>query len=165
MFLPDINFWLALAFEAHAHHKSSNKWFSTVDENCCFFCRLTQMGFLRLSTNHAVFGEETVTMSRAWEVYDLIITDPRIMFMNEPSGVEYLWRDYTNMKKFSPKIWNDSYLSAFAKTADLSIITFDIGEENSIELEEGCVIITGKTAEDLSYNADKLGMNLLGINL
>lgn len=26
MFLPDINLWLALAFESHFHHASAKRW-------------------------------------------------------------------------------------------------------------------------------------------
>ena len=28
---------------------------------------------------------------------------------------------------FSPKVWNDAYLAAFARTAGLTLITFDRG--------------------------------------
>jgi predicted nucleic acid-binding protein len=29
MFLPDIDFWLALAFESHLHHAAANNWFDS----------------------------------------------------------------------------------------------------------------------------------------
>ena len=39
MQLPDINFWLALAFQSHEHHASAKAWMqSAADQSCCF-CR------------------------------------------------------------------------------------------------------------------------------
>ena len=63
--MPDINFWLALAFEVHAHHIAAVAWFDNAGPDSCSFCRLTQQGFLRLATNRAAFRDETVTMKKA----------------------------------------------------------------------------------------------------
>jgi predicted nucleic acid-binding protein len=52
MYLPDINFWLALNFSQHKHNSAATSWFNALPQNDqCFFCRFTQMGFLRLATN------------------------------------------------------------------------------------------------------------------
>ena len=37
------------------------------------------------------------------------------------------WRDYTRRRTFSPKVWNDAFLAAFAKAAAFEIVTFDKG--------------------------------------
>ena len=59
MQLPDINVWLALAFDSHIHHPDAKKWFDGLaDDAICYFCRLTQLGFLRLATNPKVFGAD-----------------------------------------------------------------------------------------------------------
>jgi len=47
--LPDVNVWLALVFNAHAHHPSALAWFNSLSGETCHFCRLTQLGFLRRS--------------------------------------------------------------------------------------------------------------------
>jgi predicted nucleic acid-binding protein len=65
-FLPDVNFWLALAFEGHAHHVPAARWFAAAAPAECVFCRLTQQGFLRLATNPAAMGKDALTMSGAW---------------------------------------------------------------------------------------------------
>ena len=95
MHLPDINVWLALAFEVHAHHRRAAEWFDQQEAGSCAFCRLTQQGFLRLATNPSVFGDEAVTVSRAWGCYDLLLADERVHFSDEPSGVEPLWRKHS----------------------------------------------------------------------
>ena len=130
MHLPDVNFWLALAFEAHAHHRPAADWFEQLDSESCVFCRLTQQGLLRLATNPAVFGEEALSMVRAWACYDLLLTDERVYFREEPSGLEEAWRRHSRHRKYSHKVWSDAYLAAFAEAAGLEVVTFDRGFAN-----------------------------------
>jgi predicted nucleic acid-binding protein len=57
MFLPDINVWLALAFESHVHHEVAKGWLEGLSSEGCAFCRTTQQGFLRLATNPKAFDD------------------------------------------------------------------------------------------------------------
>jgi len=127
MHLPDINVWLALAFEVHFHHRTAKAWFGGTEPDSCAFCRLTQQGFLRLATNPAVFKDEAVTMDVAWSCYDKLLEDERVYFMREPEGLEKAWRVSTRNRGYSHRVWNDAYLVAFAQTAKLEITTFDRG--------------------------------------
>jgi toxin-antitoxin system PIN domain toxin len=127
MFLPDINWWLALVFDSPVHHASAKRWLDGLSNELCFFCRLTQQGFLRLATNPKVFPGDAVFLSEAWHLYDTILSDPRFSFAEEPVRIETLWRGYTRRRSFSPKIWNDAYLAAFARAAGWKLVTFDNG--------------------------------------
>ena len=127
MHLPDINFWLALAFEVHAHHIAAVAWFDNAGPDSCSFCRLTQQGSLRLATNRAAFRDETITMKKAWSCYDSLLEDERVFFSREPEGLEQAWRALTMNEEYSHRVWNDAYLAAFAQTANLEIVTFDRG--------------------------------------
>lgn len=125
MYLPDINVWLALAFEVHFHHNSAREWFEEQESEGSLFCRITQTGFLRLSTNASVFNQDSLTLSEAWSCYDSLLSDYRIEYSQEPLGMEHLWREYTMKKQYSSKVWNDAYLAAFARAGELSLVTFD----------------------------------------
>jgi hypothetical protein len=127
MHLLDINVWLALAFESHIHHSAAAVWFAGTAPRSCAFCRLTQQGFLRLATTPNVLAEHEVTLMEAWEMYDALYGDPRVVFAEEPEGIESLWRTHTQMRSSSPKVWNDAYLAAFAQAADFELVTFDRG--------------------------------------
>jgi len=127
MFLPDVNLWLALAFDKHVHHLVAKKWFGGIPDGDCSFCRMTQQGFLRLATNPKVLGDETVTLADAWRLYDRLFCDARVAFAMEPEGLEPLWRGHTRARSFSPKVWNDAYLAAFAQAAGFGLVTFDRG--------------------------------------
>ena len=127
MLLPDVNVWLAMAFVTHTQHPHAKAWFDSAPENECAFCRMTQQGFLRLATNPKVFGPQAVSLTRAWQMYDDLQSDPRVVFVNEPAGLDSFWRGYTNNNTFSTHVWNDAYLAAFARAADFEIVTFDQG--------------------------------------
>ena len=126
--LPDINFWLALTFDSHVHHPAAKTWFDQLpDDAICFFCRLTQQGFLRLASNARVFGPHALTLPDAWQKFDMLMCDPRVAFADEPAGVETQWRGFTQSQTFSPHVWNDAYLAAFALVANLELVSFDKG--------------------------------------
>jgi uncharacterized protein len=90
---------------------------------------MTQQGFLRLATHPRVSGVETVTLPDAWRMFDRIFEDPRVRYGAEPVGIEQQWRALTQTPRFSPKVWNDAYLAAFAIAGDHEIVTFDRGFE------------------------------------
>ena len=123
--LPDVNVWLALAFEVHAHHGTARTWFDSVGVRTALWCRITQQGFLRLASNPSVFGAEALTLRDAWSCYDALSGDERTGFVAEASGLERLWREYASSRTYSPKVWTDAYLVAFAASAGLTMVTFD----------------------------------------
>jgi len=127
MHLPDINFWLAIVFESHAHHPAARAWMESAPRQSCCFCRVTQMGFLRLATNRKVFPLDALPMNDAWRTYDELLSDERVVFAEEPHGLEVAWRTTTRSQAYSTNIWTDAYLAAFAQVADFEIVTFDKG--------------------------------------
>jgi toxin-antitoxin system PIN domain toxin len=131
MLLSDVNVWLALTFDSHVHHAAATTWFNGLSNEVCFFSRLTQQGFLRLATNVSVFGKHAVTLQEAWQKYDAILSDPRVSFADEPAGVENHWRSFTQKRAFSPHVWNDAYLAAFALAGKLELVSFDKGSPNT----------------------------------
>lgn len=134
MFLPDVNMWLALTFESHVHHSAGKRWFDSVQDQDVLFCRMTQQGFLRLASNPKAFDQEAVSLLDAWRFYDAFLADPRISFAAEPRGLDIVWRGFTELRSFSPKVWNDAFLAAFALAAGLDLVTFDkaMGQYNGL---------------------------------
>jgi toxin-antitoxin system PIN domain toxin len=122
--LPDVNVWLALASRRHVHAARASIWMRDFSGVACF-CRVTQAGLLRLLTNPAAMGAEVLDSSRAWKIYDEMLTDPRVEFAAEPMDLEDEWRRLTRGGRVSPPNWTDSYLQAFARAADLQLATFD----------------------------------------
>lgn len=124
---PDINVWLALSYQGHYHHATARGWFEQLDEHSrVCFCRLTQLGLLRLLTTSAVMGEdEVLSQNEAWLVYDRWTEDARVLYIEESPSLEPRFRALTRNERAAPKDWGDSFLYAFAETADLRLVTFD----------------------------------------
>src|SRR6266702_6114076 len=54
---PDVNVWIALTYRGHIHHTASKMWLDSLpDDSEVYFCRLTQLGFLRLLTTQPLWG-------------------------------------------------------------------------------------------------------------
>ena len=124
-YLPDVNVWIALAAERHAHHRVARQWFSNLQDEKLAFCRLTQLGFLRLLTNKHVMQEEVMSPDSAWQAYRGLRLDRRIGYLTEPNELLEMWQAFTEGLLSSPNLWTDAYLCAFAHAARLTLVTFD----------------------------------------
>ena len=116
-----------MAAVGHVHHHDARHWFENASTLEIAFCRVTQQGFLRLLTNRAVMGQNVLSMARAWQLYDELLTDGRIRFVAEPSGLENAWRAAVRYPYAGHNFWTDTYLTAFAQTAGYTLVTFDKG--------------------------------------
>jgi toxin-antitoxin system PIN domain toxin len=119
---------MALTYEGHAHHQTAATWFATLEPDLSLvFCRLTQLGLLRLLTAEVVMGDEVMTQPQAWAAYDQWQQDPRVEFVDEPPEIEARFRALTRLRQPTTKDWADSYLAAFAALGQLTLVTFDRG--------------------------------------
>jgi toxin-antitoxin system PIN domain toxin len=123
---PDVSVWTALSDGGHEHHAIATKWFSRLEVNDrAFFCRITQMGLLRMLTNRAVMGDEMLTEKAAWKVFDAWIQDARVEYIEEPSTLEVHFRAASSRSSASHARWTDDYLVAFAHASGLRFVTLD----------------------------------------
>ncbi|HYL72743.1 MAG TPA: TA system VapC family ribonuclease toxin [Bryobacteraceae bacterium] len=124
MAIPDINVWVALAAE-HIHRTAAVNWWRQ-HEGSIGFCRMTQVGLLRLLTTAAVMNGRPLKMRQAWMVYDSFTRDERVEFLPEPPSIDRIFREHTSKRnQASPKLWADAYLIAFATESDGNVVTFD----------------------------------------
>lgn len=125
---PDINVWVALTVQGHIHNDSACRWLSRVrQEDRLIFSRYTQMGLLRLLTNASIMREQVLKTVDAWAVFDAWLADPRVEFYPEPRSVDTAFRQATAPFSNLPasKSIGDSYLLAFARETDSTLVTFD----------------------------------------
>lgn len=125
-YFPDINVWIALTYSGHVHHQAAAAWLEGVSEPV-YFCRFTQLGFLRLLTNTRVMGSHVRSQREAWEVYDRWSADSRVGFHAEPLRLETALRAFTQSLQPATAAWPDAYLAAVAKAAGLTLVTLDTG--------------------------------------
>jgi predicted nucleic acid-binding protein len=77
----DANVWLALIWNRHEQFEIARSWFERADEEQFLFCRFTQMTVLRLLTTKAVMGSDLRTSAEAWTIWDQIVSDERVGFL------------------------------------------------------------------------------------
>ena len=124
IFLPDVNIWIALTSNLHVHHSLANEWLQAIESDRIAFCRISELGFLRLLTNAHVMGKDVVSPAEAWRVYDAWRSDDRVIFL--PERAEFSeWRQLGKQISGGPNAWTDAYLAAFALHAKATIVTLD----------------------------------------
>jgi len=121
----DVNVLVALLWSRHVHSELARRWFEQKGEQECCFCRFAQLTVLRLLTTEAIMGSDTKSMAAAWKAWDVLAADYRLVFVDEPLGLEDELRSRSQLPSRSPKVWADAYLLAFASAAGLRLVTFD----------------------------------------
>ncbi len=71
------------------------------------------------------YGAEPLANDQAWEASTAWLRDPRIAFMDEPATLQQAWQRFGCVRTVSPKLWMDAYFAAFARAADLQLVTTD----------------------------------------
>jgi toxin-antitoxin system PIN domain toxin len=125
--LPDVNVWIALVAEGHVHHVPAREWFAAQPAASVAFCRITQMGLLRLLTNSSVMGRSPRTIVQAWQTFAQLRADRRLVFAIEPDRIESAWRQLMTEPGVGPSSWTDAYLAAFAEAHAYALVTLDTG--------------------------------------
>ena len=124
MKLVDVGVWLAAVWGRHIHNPVATDWFGREADGIAF-CRVTQMGLLRLLSNPAIMGEDAIERSQAWRTYDQLWADERVLWAYEPAELDAVWRAISARDDKSHKLWTDDYLAAFAQASDATLITLD----------------------------------------
>jgi toxin-antitoxin system PIN domain toxin len=125
IFLPDVNVWIALTSNRHVHHFLARQWIDSIESDRIAFCRITELGFLRLLTNPHVMGLDVLSPAQAWNVYDHWRSDERVIFSSEPIDFSDVWRRQGEKIAGGPNVWTDAYLAVFALQSNATVVTLD----------------------------------------
>jgi toxin-antitoxin system PIN domain toxin len=123
--LPDVNVWLAASVADHPHHQRARRyWYEEAGDQLAF-CRVTVLGFLRLSTNAAVMGGQPLTVPQAWQAYRAFRQLPEVLLADEPEGCETWLEHWALGNRPTPRQWTDVYLAAVARAGGFRLVSFD----------------------------------------
>lgn len=143
--LVDVNVLLALVTDRHVHHRDAARWIERVTPRNAVICRTVQLGLLRLLNNPAVMKEDALPTGECWALWQRLLEDERLRFeAGEPGGLDALFEESTQGRTFSPRLWSDAYLAAYARAGDYSLVTFDRGFQGFNEL--ACTVLTPRAS-------------------
>ena len=124
----DVNLLLALVTDRHAHHAEAVHWLDGVSADEAVTCRVAQTGLMRLLNNPAVMREEALDTAACWVLWRRLLEDERFRFSPiEPIGLDAAFERFTRGREYTPRLWTDAYLAAYAVTAGMKLVTFDKG--------------------------------------
>jgi len=122
--IPDVNVWLAMVDENHTHHAATRHYWQAQAASPVAFCRVSMLGFLRLSTHRSVLSRP-LSPDEAWGIYQQYRSEGHVGFLHEAPGIEGEFKALTCQDGFSRRLWTDAYLAAFALSAGCRLVSFD----------------------------------------
>ena len=118
--LLDSNVLLALAWPNHQHHAAAHRWFQREAKHGWATCALTQLAFVRLSSNPA-YTAEAVSPTAAAELLAQYCRHPSHQFWESPPAVDPgLYRSAVGHQQV-----NDAWLVEVARQRGGRLVTFD----------------------------------------
>jgi len=124
MDLLDVNVWLALADGNHIHHTAARDYWKNQSAEEIAFCRVTALGFLRLSSHPKVLSRP-LNMEQAWAAYQRYIDQPGVCWVEDSFALDDVFMHFCRQPKWSHHLWTDAYLAALAKYRSCRIVSFD----------------------------------------
>ncbi|HUX13640.1 MAG TPA: TA system VapC family ribonuclease toxin [Spirochaetia bacterium] len=128
--LLDVNFLVALAWPNHVHHAAAATWFTAHSGAGWASCAITEMGFVRVSSNPAIVDEAVkpsdaiALLAQLVAVGDHQFWTSEVALTMEPQGFGLLIVGHRQV--------TDAYLLALAARHNGLLVTFDQRIENLI---------------------------------
>ena len=125
VYLLDINVLVALLWTNHEQHQAARTWFQSRGQTGWATCPMTQVGFVRISSNPRVFADAP-TPAKATELLAANLTHPH----------HHFWKDDLTFAKsaapFADRVTGhqqttDAYLLGLAVHRHGVLVTFDAG--------------------------------------
>lgn len=118
--LLDINVLLALAWPNHQHHGLAHEWFRQQSRHGWATCAVTQLGFIRLSSNPA-YTSSAVTPQEAVQLLRQFLLHKRHQFWpSPPASVTTIY-----FRTLGHQQVNDAYLVEVARRRRGRFVTLD----------------------------------------
>lgn|GEM_PF-59440 len=125
VWLLDANLLIALTHAAHVHHSEAHAWFGAVPKRHWATCALTQLAFIRLTSNPRVVGT-TIAPAQAMQALGSMAAQPQHVYWGdspEPLGLGSL----ASAALVGHRQVTDAYLLGLAAQRGECLATLDRG--------------------------------------
>lgn len=123
--MPDVNTLIAAAWPNHIHHRAARKWLEEETAAGWATCPIVQSGFIRISMNAAVVGEEIDFVSAA-AFLRRYTSDPRHLFWDADES-PLAWPSWLRDRVQGYRQVTDAVLLATAAARNGILVTLDAG--------------------------------------
>ncbi|HJR71911.1 MAG TPA: TA system VapC family ribonuclease toxin [Gammaproteobacteria bacterium] len=144
-FLLDANLLIALAWPNHVHHAAAHDWFGSVGRQSWATCPLTQLAFVRISSNPRIIPDGAVSPRSALAALLQIVSRPGHEFWADDvapaeAGV------FSSLVLVGHRQVTDAYLLALCQRHGGVLATLDRGVAElarAIDEPSGLVTVVG----------------------
>lgn len=118
--LLDTNVLLALAWPNHQHHAAAHRWFRAEARHGWATCAMTQLGFVRLSSNPS-YTSAAVAPAQAAALLQELLAHKRHRFWSSPAAS----KPAIYLQALGHQQVNDAYLVEVARAQRGRLVTLD----------------------------------------
>jgi toxin-antitoxin system PIN domain toxin len=142
--LLDVNVLIALAWPSHVHHAQAHNWFDANASKGWATCPITQLGFVRISSNPKIIPE-AVSPQQALQMLAQIVSHPQHVFWpaDLPLGDE---RYVPGKQLIGHRQLTDAYLLGLAAKHKGCLVTLDesiVAMLSATDPKRGLVVLIG----------------------
>ena len=121
--LLDLNLLLALAWPSHVHHDIAHDWFERESSSGWATCPLTQLGFVRLSSNPSFTSDAVTPAAALGMLREMTAMDGHAFF---PDDVDCMSGAFAaGMRVSGHRQVTDAYLLSLARARSACLVTLD----------------------------------------
>lgn len=122
-YLLDVNVLIALTWPQHVHHERAHEWFTKVGQRSWASCAITQLAFVRISSNPAIIPE-AVAPHEACTALDAMTASPNHQYWGETPAVA-TFAEFRSVALVGHRQVTDAYLVAIARKNAGRLATLD----------------------------------------
>jgi len=123
--LLDINVWVAISNPKHSSFNVAVKYWRTQADENLVFCRVTALGFVRVSSQSRAFADGAFSPQEAWTKYTAWIKSKGVTLQADPENLDIYLGQWLASGIVTNRIFMDAYLAAFAVAAGHRLVSFD----------------------------------------
>lgn len=124
-YLLDANVLIALAWPQHVHHEAAHRWFASVGANSFATCTVTQLAFVRISSNPKIIAE-AVPCAQACNLLNTVTELDGHQYWQEKKSPEQS-DELRGVAIVGHRQVTDAYLLALTREHQGRLATFDRG--------------------------------------
>jgi uncharacterized protein len=123
--LPDANVLVALALPYHHLHPPAAEYWKDESASRIYVCQITGHAYLRHLTNPHITNGKPATPLQAWREYQRLLALSEVTYVKETDAAGSVIESWVTSGVFTPRMWSDVHIAAYAKVFGLRVITFD----------------------------------------